>query len=153
MAELRATVGVLREDAADAPLSPVPGLAELDGLVEVARDAGLRVEVSVDGAARPLPAPVDLSAYRIVQESLTNVVRHADADAATVHLRYDPDAVVVEVVDDGRAGSNGTAASDDGYGLIGMRERAAACGGSFEAGPAPGGGYRVRARLPTEPRA
>jgi signal transduction histidine kinase len=146
MAELKATVGVLRGGEPDAPRAPAPGLAGVEGLVRTASGAGLKVDMAVTGVARPLPGAVDLTAYRIVQESLTNVVRHAGASAATVAIRYDPDAVVVQVDDDGR-GPNG--AGPGGYGLMGMRERAAAVGGTFQAGPAPGGGFRVSARLPT----
>jgi signal transduction histidine kinase len=149
IAELKATVGVLREGGAAAPRAPAPGLAELDGLVETAAGAGLHVEVSVAGAARPLPGTVDLAAYRIVQESLTNVVRHAKASAATVSVRYDPDAVMVEVTDNGSGEANGAGGEHDGHGLIGMRERATAVGGTLRVGTAPGGGYLVRATLPT----
>jgi signal transduction histidine kinase len=149
MAELRATVGVLRGGATDAPLAPAPGLAELDGLVETAARAGLRVDVSIAGTARPLPGAVDLAAYRIVQEALTNVVRHARASTATVSVGYDPNAVVLEVQDDGSGDANGATATHNGHGLIGMRERAAAVGGTLQAGAAPGGGFRVHARLPT----
>ena len=146
IAELKATVGVLREGGAAAPRAPAPGLAELDGLVETAAGAGLQVEVSVGGPARPLPGTVDLAAYRIVQESLTNVVRHAHASAATVRVRYDRQAVVLEVEDNGSGATNG---ARDGHGLIGMRERATAVGGTLQVGTAPGGGYLVRATLPT----
>jgi signal transduction histidine kinase len=146
IAELKATVGVLREGAGEAPRAPVPGLAELDGLVDLAAAAGVEVEVSLAGAARPLPATVDLAAYRIVQESLTNVVRHAGASTAIVSVGFEPEAVVLEVRDDGRAGVNGTAS---GHGLAGMRERAAAVGGTLEAGATRGGGFRVHATLPT----
>jgi signal transduction histidine kinase len=145
MTELKAAVGVLRGSDPDAPRAPAPGLAGVDGLVRTASGAGLKVDLAVSGAARPLPGAVDLTAYRIVQESLTNVVRHAGASAATVAIRYEPDAVVVEVDDDGR-GPNG--AAPGGFGLMGMRERAAAVGGTFHAGPGPGGGFRVSARLP-----
>jgi signal transduction histidine kinase len=149
MAELRASVGMLREGAAEAPREPAPGLAELDRLVEMAAGAGLRVEVAVAGAARPLPGAVDLTAYRIVQESLTNVVRHAHASAATVSVSYRRDAVELEVRDDGNGAASGaTAEPDGGHGLIGMRERAAAVGGTLQAGAAPGGGFRVHATLP-----
>jgi signal transduction histidine kinase len=149
IAELKATVGVLREGGTAAPRAPAPGLAELDGLVEMAAGAGVRVEVSVAGSARPLPGTVDLTAYRIVQESLTNVVRHARASTATVSVRYDPDAVVLEVHDNGSGDTNGPTDDGDGGGLIGMRERAAALGGTLQAGLAPGGGFLVRATLPT----
>jgi signal transduction histidine kinase len=144
LGELRATVGLLRDDA---PRSPAPGLAHLDELVGMASGSKVRVETSVVGTPRSLPAIVELTAYRIVQESLTNVLRHADASLATVSIGYEPDAVVVEVTDDGH-GANG--APSEGYGLAGMRERAAACGGRLEAGSAPSGhGFRVRAWLPT----
>ena len=149
IAELRATIGVLREGGSQAPRAPAPGLAELGGLVETAAGAGLQVEVSVAGAARPLPGAVDLAAYRIVQESLTNVVRHAHASHATVSLRYDPQAVVLEVRDDGSGDANGASADPDGHGLVGMRERALAVGGTLQAGATPAGGFRVRATLPT----
>jgi signal transduction histidine kinase len=111
----------------------------------------LRVELSVTGAVGPLPAAVDLTAYRIVQESLTNVIRHAGAREATISIHYDPDAVVIEVDDGGRGSPNGALPAVDGHGLAGMRERAAALGGRLEAGPAPhpGEGFRVRAWLPT----
>jgi signal transduction histidine kinase len=149
IAELKATVGVLREGGAGAPREPAPGLAELDRLVDVAEGAGLEVEVKVAGAPRPLPGAVDLAAYRIVQESLTNVVRHARASAATVSVRYVPDAVVLDVHDDGSGHLNGAPSGHGGHGLIGMRERAAAVGGTLEAGALTGGGFRVHATLPT----
>jgi signal transduction histidine kinase len=154
MAEIRGSVGVLREAREDAPTSPAPGLSQLDELVDVAADAEVQVEVSVSGAKRPLPPVVDLTAYRIVQEALTNVLRHAGATLAQVGIRYEPDALVVEVEDDGAKTLNGAHAAEDGYGLTGMRERAAAIGGRLEAGVAPGagGGFRVRAWLPTERR-
>jgi signal transduction histidine kinase len=133
-----------------APPAPAPGLAQLDDLVAMAAGAGLEVDVGVDGTARPLPAAVDLTAYRIVQELLTNVLRQARATAVAVRISYQPDGMVVEIGDNGR----GAAAGPDGggYGLIGMRERAAAVGGGLEAGPAPSGGFTVRAWLPTPRR-
>ncbi|MDP2710623.1 MAG: sensor histidine kinase [Solirubrobacteraceae bacterium] len=146
IAELRATVGVLREDDSDAPRAPEPGLAQLGVLTDMAVRAGVQVEVDVAGRTRTLPAAVDLTAYRIVQESLTNVVRHARARSATVTLRYERDALTVLVQDDGR-GLDG-AAQVTGHGLIGMRERAAAFGGTLQAGPAASGGFRVVARIP-----
>jgi len=148
MAELKATVGLLRGDASDAPRTPAPGLAQLDALLQTVTDAGVQVDVSVAGTARPLPGAIDLTAYRILQESLTNVVRHAHASAARVLIRYDLDEIVVEVDDNGpgpAAAGNGAG----GYGLVGMHERAAAVGGALEAGPRPGGGFRVHAELPT----
>jgi signal transduction histidine kinase len=149
MAELQATVGVLRADEGPAaPRAPAPGLDQLDGLLEAARGGGLRVEAAVAGESRPLPPAVELTAYRILQESLTNVVRHARATTASVTLRYEPDALVVQVDDDGHGPSAVPAGGRAGYGLPGMSERAAAVGGRLEAGPAPGGGFRVRALLP-----
>ena len=147
MAELKATVGVLRAAEGDeAPRAPSPGHGQLVGLFETARDAGLRVTAAVSGEPRPLPALVDLTAYRIVQESLTNVRRHSGAATATVTLQYEPADVVIEVDAAGR----GPAATDGrtGYGLAGMAERSAAVGGNLEAGRRPGGGFRVTARLP-----
>jgi signal transduction histidine kinase len=148
MAELKATVTTLREGAA--PRGPLPGLDQLDELVAMAAGAGVRVELTVTGASRPLPPPVDLTAYRIVQESLTNVLRHARATRVTVRVRYQPDAVEVEVDDDGRGSgrSPAGAASAAGHGLAVMAERAAAVGGRLQAGPNPARGFRVHARLP-----
>ena len=143
LAELRAAVGVLR--AGDAPRSPAPGLDDLGGLVATASGAGVRVDVAIDGEARTLPRAIELTAYRIVQESLTNVVRHARATAARVVLRYGPGALEVEVTDDGAT----TSANGRGFGLAGMHERAAAVGGTCDAGRAPDGGFRVHAHLPT----
>jgi signal transduction histidine kinase len=149
--ELRRLLGVLRqEDEPRGDLAPVPGLADLDSLLaEVAR-AGLAVRLRVEGTPAPLPAGVDLSAYRIVQEALTNVVKHASPAQAQVVVGYRDQDVRVEVIDDGRV--TVTSVSDgrvgSGHGLIGMRERVQAFGGDLEAGPRPGGGFRVAARLP-----
>ena len=148
MAEIRATVGLLREDTTDAPRTPAPGLDQVDALLQTITDAGVQLDVSVAGTARPLPGAIDLTAYRILQESLTNVVCHAHASVARVLIRYDPDAIVVQVDDDGR-GPAATRNGVGGYGLVGMHERAAAVGGALEAGPRPGGGFRVHAELPT----
>jgi MYXO-CTERM domain-containing protein len=148
ISELSATVGLLRGGATGRPDAPAPRLAGLDALVQTAARAGVAVELSVSGTARPLPGAIELTAYRIVQESLTNVVRHAHASAASVLVRYEPDALVVQVDDDGR-GAATTANGAGGFGLIGMRERAAAVGGSLQAGPRPGGGFRVHTELPT----
>ncbi|HEV8652017.1 MAG TPA: sensor histidine kinase [Actinomycetes bacterium] len=151
MAELRATVGVLRGgDGQSAPLAPTPGLSQLDGLLEAARRGGLRVETVVAGDPRPLPPAVDLTAYRILQESLTNVARHAQATTARVAVRYQPDSVVIEVCDDGRGAAGAPAAVQRGHGLAGMAERAAAVGGRLEVGPRPAGGFRVWSSLPAE---
>ncbi len=140
--ELRATLGVLRS-VDDTGAS---GLAGLPGLVSRSRAAGLPVTVTVTGAERPLPADVDQAVYRIVQEALTNITRHAGPARATVSLRYGAGALTVQIDDDGKAPQAKPAAS--GLGLIGMRERVSALGGRLEAGPQPGGGFRVRAELP-----
>jgi signal transduction histidine kinase len=153
MTELGTTVGALRmQDPERAPRTPAAGLDVLDRLCDLARQAGLRAEVVVTGTARPLPVVVDQSAYRIVQEALTNTIRHAHATAATVTIGYEAVALTVEVADDGHGAPAGSALADaapSGHGLAGMAERAAALGGSLTAGPAPGGGFRVHARLPT----
>jgi signal transduction histidine kinase len=146
VAELRATIGLLRGRGSPEPeRAPAPGLADLDALVSTTAAAGVETSVSIVGTPRELPSATDLTAYRIVQESLTNVVRHADASTATVLLRYEPDTVVVHVDDDGHRIPNGAG----GHGIVGMRERAAAIGGTLAAGPHPKGGFRVCARLPT----
>jgi signal transduction histidine kinase len=144
LGELRSVLGVLRADDAAAPLAPSPGLARLGELTANTRAAGISVRVEREGIPRPVPAGVDAAAYRIVQEALTNTVRHSGGGTATVRLRYDPDSLTIEVVDDGRA----AAAPRAGNGVPGMTERARALGGTLDAGPAPGGGYRVLARLP-----
>jgi signal transduction histidine kinase len=148
LSELRGVLDALRQ-ADDAPSSkaPAPSLARVEELTAQARAAGLEVETVVAGTPRPLPAGVELAAYRICQEAITNVIRHAGSATARVALTYGDDAVVVEVSDDGRgAAPNGNAGG--GNGLPGMRERTAAVGGSLEAGPGPDGGFRVEARLP-----
>jgi signal transduction histidine kinase len=150
LAELRRLLAAVRPGVAADPTGPQPGLDRLDELAEPLRAGGLTVVVRREGPAASLPAGVDLSAYRIVQEALTNTLRHARASRAEVTVRYSSDAVDVDVRDDGR----GTAGSDGdpvGHGLVGMRERAALLGGTLEAGPLPQGGYRVHAHLPLEP--
>ena len=142
--ELRATLGVLRQDGA-APAAPAPGLNFLDDLVAAAGRSGLEISIEL-AETRPLPPEVDLAAYRIVQEALTNVTRHAAASAAMVRIRPDRDDVLVEVEDDG-SGAPGA----PGNGILGMGERARALGGSLTAGPRPHGGFLVRARLPLGP--
>ena len=149
--ELRRLLGVLRQDSEpQGDLSPVPGLADLDSLLAEVAKAGLGVRLRVEGTPSPLPAGVDLSAYRIVQEALTNVVKHAGPARAQVVVGYRDREVTVEVTDDGRG--VGALASDGragvGHGLIGMRERVAAFDGDLEVGPRAGGGFRVAARLP-----
>jgi signal transduction histidine kinase len=141
--ELRATLQVLRTEDGDGS-----GLCQLDGLVARSQAAGLPVTVTVTGAQRPLPPSVDQAAYRIVQESLTNVTRHAGRARATVRLHYAPGALTVQVDDDGSGAGSGIPAAGPGLGLIGMRERVSVLGGRLHAGPRDGGGFLVRAELP-----
>jgi len=143
LAELRRLLGTVRSDEAD--FAPRAGLDRLDELVAQVRAAGLNVTVSIEGAPRPLPAGVDLSAYRVVQEALTNTLKHADATRADVSLRYRDDELGVEVRDDGEGTGNG---DGHGRGLIGMRERVTAFGGSLETGRKNTGGFAVSARFP-----
>lgn len=148
LGELRHLLGVLRLEADLDGAGPQPGLQDLPRLVEQTRRAGLEVTLSTDGVASPLPARVELSAYRIVQESLTNVLKHAGPGArADVTLQADRRRLVVEVLDDG-AGVTGEPGS--GHGIVGMRERATLLGGRLLAGPRPRGGYLVRAELPID---
>jgi signal transduction histidine kinase len=150
--ELRATLGLLRQVDAPEPRSPAPGLAQLEGVMASATAAGVEVRLDVSGRPRVLPTGVDLAAYRIVQESLTNVIRHARAATARIAIAYRRTEVVIEVEDDGRGVDEGEAepVAGGGNGLIGMRERATALGGVLEAGPLAGGGFRVLARLPVD---
>jgi signal transduction histidine kinase len=146
LVELRRLLGILRTPDEQAAVGPQPGLGSLGLLVDQVREAGLPVAVHVEGEEVTLPRGIDLSAYRIVQEALTNALKHAGTARAEIVLRYGPSALELEVADDGRgahAGVNGS-----GQGLIGMRERAALYGGTLRAGTRPGGGYEVRARLP-----
>jgi signal transduction histidine kinase len=146
--ELRATVGVLRDDE-DLPLAPTPGLDQLDTLIENARNAGVTITVDSEPWPADTPAAVDVAAYRIVQEALTNVMRHAGANAsATVTIRHESDALRVEVVDDGRGAASAAGAERGGHGIAGMAERAATVGGDVVASSRPGGGFGVVARLP-----
>jgi signal transduction histidine kinase len=147
MGELRSVLSILGHPAEPAPRAPAPSLQRLDGLTAQAAAAGLDVRTEVDGVARPLPAPVEAAAFRIVQEALTNVVRHARARHATVRVRYGEREITVQVDDDG-AGAAQTSTPAGGNGIPGMRERVRALGGELEARPLPGGGFRVRARLP-----
>jgi signal transduction histidine kinase len=147
--ELRATVGLLRRsEDPGIPLDPAPGLAGLPTLVESFRRAGLTVSVRQDGPAKPLSSGVDLTAYRIVQEALTNVTKHAGTATARVDLTYAPDRLTLTVTDDGRHTAPANADESAGHGLTGMRERATAVGGRLSAGRRPEGGYRVTAELP-----
>ena len=146
LTEIRRMLGVLRADS-EAEYAPAPTLDDVDRLVRDIRAAGVEVEVHSEGdTTTELPPGVEFTAYRIVQEALTNVLKHAGKARASVVLRYEPSTLRIEVTDDGR-GVNGHA-SDGGHGLMGMRERVGVYGGSFEAGPRVGGGFRVAASLP-----
>ncbi|HXP21686.1 MAG TPA: histidine kinase [Streptosporangiaceae bacterium] len=149
--ELRAVLNVLRQADEAETTRPAPGLAQLDALVAGTNQAGLPTTVTVTGDSRPLPAEVDLAAYRIVQESLTNAIRHAGPASAMVCLTYDGDELAIDVADTGRGALAGLS-EGTGHGLIGMRERAASVGGTVRAGPGRPGGYLVSARLPIEGR-
>jgi signal transduction histidine kinase len=135
----------MRADEAENERSPQPALTDLGPLLERAHAAGVNVELSVSGAPRPLPAGVELSAYRIVQEALTNVIKHSGSDRASVELRYRDDGLQLQILDHGAGPST---SGQSGHGLVGMRERVALFGGSLEAGPVDGRGYRVLATLP-----
>jgi signal transduction histidine kinase len=142
--ELRATLGALRSEEGD----DGSGLKQLDSLVARARTAGLPVTLTVTGAERPLPPEVDQAAYRIVQEALNNVSRHAGQACTSVHLHYEPESLSIQVADDGNGSVTSTRPSGPGLGLIGMRERVSALGGGLEAGPQDDGGFLVLAELP-----
>jgi signal transduction histidine kinase len=145
LAEMSRLLGVLRKDGEGLALAPRPSLAQVDALVQTVRAAGVPVELRVEGDRPDLPPSVDVSAYRIVQEALTNVVKHAGPARATVVVRYSGKAVELEVTDDGEGSVNGSAA---GYGLAGMRERVALHGGTLDANGRSDGGFTVKARLP-----
>jgi signal transduction histidine kinase len=127
-----------------APLGPAPGLGDMERLAAMTLEAGVQVDVDWHGSREPLPADIDLSAFRIIQEAVTNVVRHAGTSQCQVSVGQQDGQLSIEVTDSGRGG----AAAGTGYGITGMRERAALLGGDFSAGPRPGGGFRVAARLP-----
>lgn len=146
LVEMRRLLGVLRKEDRELALAPRPSLAYLDVLAERIREAGLPVDLRVEGDAKPLPPGVDLSAYRIVQEALTNALKHAGPASAQVVVRYRAGEVELEITDDGRGPVDG---SQGGHGLVGMRERAALVGGTVESGTNGGRGYTVRARLPS----
>jgi signal transduction histidine kinase len=147
MQELRQLLTVLRaDDAPGASQVPVPGLEDLDSLAAEVSQSGLAVDVRVEGVPRRIPTSIGLSAYRIAQEALTNVIKHADAARASVVICYTEHDVTVEVRDDGRGTTSGSPGG--GHGLIGMRERAGIHRGELTAGRAPQGGFLVRARLP-----
>jgi signal transduction histidine kinase len=147
LTEMRRLVGMLRTDD-DELLAPQPGLDDLPRLVGQVREAGLPVELTVEGERRALPVGLELSAYRIVQEALTNALKHAGEATATVSVRYGADSLELEIVDDG-AGAAAARADGGGHGLVGMRERVALYGGRFEAGRRSTGGFTVRVLLPT----
>lgn len=154
LTEMRRLLGILRsDDAAALSLAPQPGLASLDTLVEQARRAGLAVSVSVEGEPVALPPGIDVAAYRLVQESFSNVRKHARASTATVALRFQRSCLSIDVMDDGIGGAVAVAEAAgpgpvEGHGLIGMRERVSLYGGQLSAGPRAEGGWRVRAELP-----
>jgi signal transduction histidine kinase len=156
--DMRRLLGMLRDSDGrpqDPDLMPAPGLSDLDDLVARTAEAGIRVELRITGEPAETSTPLELAAYRIVQEALTNVIKHADATRARVVLDYGRDDIGIVVVDDGH-GLPGTHPAPDapatasGHGLVGMHERVAAYGGHFDAGPVPGGGFRVSARIPLE---
>jgi signal transduction histidine kinase len=149
LAEMRRVVGALRDPEGGPALAPQPSLSRIDTLVAHARETGLPVDLEIEGEPVPLPAGVDLTAYRLVQEGLTNTIKHASAKHADVRVRYDGDHVEIEVSDDGRR-VDGRPSSTARHGLVGMRERVAIYGGELEAGARAEGGYRLRARLPVE---
>jgi signal transduction histidine kinase len=145
LTEMRRLLGMLRGDANE-PLTPQPGLGDVPMLVGQLRDAGLPVDLSIDGERRELPVGIELSAYRIVQEALTNALKHAGDARATVHVSYGPDSLELEIADDGPGG--GKQGAGGGHGLVGMRERVALYGGRFDATRSAGGGFAVRVVLP-----
>jgi signal transduction histidine kinase len=149
--ELRRLLGLMSDGQDDAPLSPQPGLSEVSSLVDQVRQAGAEVELRVEGESREVADGVSVTAYRIVQEALTNVLKHAAGAPAHVVIHWSDVALDLQIVDDGPAAVDGGAASS-GRGLAGMRERAAIYGGTVDAGPAPAGGYSVHGRIPLEPR-
>jgi signal transduction histidine kinase len=146
LAEMRRLLAAMRDDGDDLELGPQPGLDSVGSLVAEVERAGLPVALHVEGETAPLPRAVELSAYRIVQEALTNALKHAHASRADVTLRYGPDELRIEVRDDGSGG--GATSNGPGYGLVGVRERVKIYGGTMTAGTAPGGGFVLDARLP-----
>ncbi len=151
LAEMRRSLGVLRKPEGEAPLAPQPGMDGLAALVEQARQSGLSVELVTEGEPAPLPSGVDLSAYRIVQEALTNTLKHAGPVPTRVAVRYRGEQLELEISDDGDARRPAAADDGAGQGLVGMRERVALYGGDLHAAPRPEGGFVVRASLPIAP--
>jgi signal transduction histidine kinase len=148
LAELNRLLGVLRKDPGQPEMSPQPDLDQLDALLRTAREAGLEVDLKVTGEQRPLPAALGLTAYRIVQEAITNALRHAHASTLEVRVGYLPDALELTIRDNGKGVSEEAVKASTGHGLIGMRERVAMFGGKLEAGSSDLGGFIVRSRLP-----
>jgi signal transduction histidine kinase len=144
--EMKRLVGMLREDQEEIGLAPQPRLTDLQRLAARMGDAGLAVELRVEGTPREVPMAIELSAYRVAQEALTNTLKHARATGATVTLRYEPSWLSIEIIDDGAA----AAEPGSGHGLVGMRERVSVFGGTLAAGPRPSGGFAVHALLPLE---
>jgi len=149
--ELRATLGMLRGPDQDAGM-PAAGLAQVEELAGLAREAGLEVQLQVAQPPRQLPTATDQAAYRILRESVTNAIRHAGPARLVVSIGYGPGGLELLVTDDGRGPRDRDNAEGDGRGIIGMRERAQLLGGELTAGPRPGGGFQVRARLPLQPQ-
>jgi signal transduction histidine kinase len=149
LADMRRSLGVLRREDSRRALAPQPGISDLEGLIEQARAGGLAVELAVEGERVSLPQGIDLSAYRIVQEALTNVIKHAGAVRALVTVRYGDSELELEVADDGPGPPVG-GADGSGLGIVGMRERVESHGGELHTGPGPQGGFVVRASLPLD---
>lgn len=148
LTEMRRVLGALRQDGDVVEMAPQPGLDDLDALLDEVGRAGVPVTLQVEGDAAPLPRAIELSAYRIVQEALTNTLKHAGASRADVVLRYGDADLGIEVCDDGGGAGGAASGNGDGHGLVGVRERVTVYGGEMSAGPAPGGGFRLCARLP-----
>jgi signal transduction histidine kinase len=162
LTDVKTILGVLRADGDQGqPRTPRGGLGQLEALLDPVRAAGVQPRLTVHGRARPLPAAVDLAAYRIIQEALTNVLRHAHARTVQLDLRYEPSQMVIRILDDGTAASprqagvngQGQGQGQEGHGISGMRERALALSGHLTAGPHPDGGFQVRCTLPTPDQA
>jgi len=150
MREMRRLVGVLRDDQAEPELAPAHGLADVGQLITSTADAGVRVQLEIRGIQRPVPPGVDLAAYRIVQEALTNVVKHAQTTESRVVVTYADNAVGLEITDAGHGAPVDCVTASTGHGIAGMAERVSVFGGEFHAGPLPGRGFRVAARLPLD---
>jgi signal transduction histidine kinase len=148
MVQLRRMLSILKEEQDTGVRAPPPTVAAVPALVAQMDDTNLRVDLRTGGEPRPLPADAEVAAYRIVQEALTNTVKHAAADCAIVRLDWEDVGLLITVTDDGRGPDGAAGRPAGGHGLIGIAERVAACGGHAETGPAPGGGFQVTARLP-----